>query len=313
MECVIHYTGSLKKDTDIDFIYEKIKTQLETIPCSINVVNGEMSIEFDTKKSNPLKFRFDKRKMDEKFQWDTYNKDILYAIFDLFTALKPYFRSLDIDDTDDQFNHYLLSKKECKVHYTKAESKSELELIKRAAKYKYNKLSDEEKNLLSEFGENIFSDRVFVLVMQDLFQLCDAPGFEKKVKKKVSEIIRQIPQYMDFMYAPSKVEFLYNMVFLWLNYSMSYNGLGMVHQLSGKEKGLASSLAAAVFALSSSYFGIYSAIANEKHRQINIFFNQQYTIFEQWDLSTNNNGSKEITILLSLLNYLGFSYKGMSS
>jgi hypothetical protein len=308
--CNLHYKGNLKQDTDINLLFTEIAELVKGINCTTDVTGENMVIDFITRKGLTLIFNFNKRKIDGVFSWKGINEDELNKVFDLFIAIKPYFKSLSVHDTYDLFNHYKLIKIGCKISVKKLESKSELEFCNRAKRYKYKNLNDDEKNLLCIFGEKIYSDRLFVLMLQDLIKICGLPEFEKRVKAMTLKIMEQIPTFMKFMYAPFHIERIYSMVFLWINYTMSYKGKGLVYKLTGNEKGLAGSLEAAVFALPANLFGVSTLAVNPKHVLIDNFFNQQYKFEERWDLSSSNDGLKETTVLLSVLDYLGFEYVG---
>lgn len=313
MSCAIFYKGKLKENADIQNVIELIKSNAKNIDCSIIEKKDSITLLFNQGKTEPLVFDFKNDKIDNFCKWNGIEEKEFYKIFDIFIAIKPYFKSLEVEDDGGFWYIYNTIHKPCKVKRRTTLSNDEIKLLDRIKTNSSTELSQIEKDIYKQMYHNIegsgpYSYRIWRLIVEDIVKLFDITELDKNTQvsliKKANKII---PDY--FSIVNFSVNLMTLIVALWIGEFMLYKDLGTVSLLDNNKRGKSGSKEAAVWGIMSSFLNCHSGIVNVKHSEIDKFMVQQLSCEFYFILNElNDDGKTELELLVSILDYLGFKY-----
>jgi len=96
---------------------------------------------------------------------------------------------------------------------------------------------------------------------------------------------------------------------LWIGHCFAYKDCGRVKDLDEVIRGFDSSLFAAIFGVESIFLNRHGGVANAKHAEMNKFAAKNSQYDKRFDCGTiASTPEQELTILFSMMEYLGFKY-----
>lgn len=316
MGCTIFYKGKLKKNTNIRGVIEIIKSNAKNIDCSIIENIDSITLLFNQGKTEPLVFDFKNDKIDDFCKWNGIEEQEFYKIFDIFIAVKPYFKSLKIEDDGGFWYTYNTMQKSCKVKRRTMLSDNEIKLLERIKAKSLTEFSQIEKDIFKQMYHNIegsgpYSYKIWRLIVQDVAKLFDVTELDKNTQvyliKKANKIIPDYFSYFDIENNSVNLKAL--IIALWVGEFMKYNDLEIVSLLDDNIRGLGGSKLAAVWGIMSSFLNCHSGMVNAKHSEIDKFMVQQLSCEFYFVLNElKDEGKTELELLVSILDYLGFKY-----
>ena len=316
MSCAIFYKGKLKENADIQNVIELIKSNAKNIDCSIIEKKDSITLLFNQGKTEPLVFDFKNDKIDNFCKWNDIDEQEFYKIFDIFIAIKPYFKSLKVEDDGGFWYTYNTMHKPCKVKRRTALSNDEIKLLERIKAISSTGLSQIEKDIYKQMYHNIegagpYSYRIWRLIAQDVVKLFDITELDKNTYvyliKKATIIILDYFSYFDI--ENFSVNLMALIVALWVGEFTIYKDIEIVSLLDDNIRGLSGSKKAAVWGIMSSFLNCHSGMVNAKHSEIDKFMVQQLSCEFYFILNKlKDDGKTELELLVSILDYLGFKY-----
>lgn len=316
MSCTILFKGKLKESSDIQSVKEIIKINAKNIDCSIIEKKNSITLLFNQGKTEPLVFDFKNDKIDNFCKWNGIDEKEFYKVFDIFIAIKPFLKSLKVEDDGGFWYTYNTMHKPCKVVRRTTLSNNEIKLLERIKANSLVELSQIEKDIFKQMyhdieGSEPYSYRIWRLITQDVVKLYNITDLDKKAQecliKKANMII---PDY----FSNSSIEhftaiLMQIFVALWIGEFMLYKKLGTVSLLDNSIRGLSGSKVAAVWGIMSSFLNCHSGMVNAKHSEIDKFMVQQLSSEFYFILNElKDEGKTELELLVSILDYLGFKY-----
>ena len=316
MSCTIIYKGMLKENADIQNVIELIKRNAKDIDCNIIEKKDTITLLFNQGKTEPLVFDFKNDKIDNFCKWNGIEEKEFYKIFDIFIAIKPYFKSLKVEDDGGFWYIYNTIHKPCKVKRRTALSNDEIKLLERIKAISSTGLSQIEKDIYKQMYHNIegagpYSYRIWRLIAQDVVKLFDITELDKNTYvyliKKATIIILDYFSYFDI--ENFSVNLMALIVALWVGEFTIYKDIEIVSLLDDNIRGLSGSKKAAVWGIMSSFLNCHSGMVNAKHSEIDKFMVQQLSCEFYFILNKlKDDGKTELELLVSILDYLGFKY-----
>jgi len=314
--CTIFYKGKLKENTNIQGVIEIIKSTSKNIDCSIIENKDSITLLFNQGKTEPLVFDFKNDKIDNFCKWNGIEEQEFYKIFDIFISIKPYFKSLKIEDDGGFWYTYNTMQKPCKVIRRTTLRNNEIKLLERIKANSLTEFSQIEKDIFKQMYHNIegsgpYSYRIWRLIVQDVVKLFDVTELDKNTQayliKKANKIILDYFSYFDIENNSVNLKAL--IVALWVGEFMLYKDLEIVSSLDDNIRGLNGSKEAAVWGIMSSFLNCHSGMVNTKHSEIDKFMVQQLSCEFYFILNElKDEGKTELELLVSILDYLGFKY-----
>lgn len=316
MSCSIFYKGKLKENADIQNVIELIKRSAKNIDCSIIEKKDSITLLFNQGKTEPLVFDFKNDKIDNFCKWNGIDEQEFYKIFDIFIDIKPYFKSLKIEDDGGFWYTYNTMLKPCKVIRITTLSDNEIKLLERINANISTELRQIEKDIYKQMyhdieGSGPYSYRIWRLIVQDVVKLFDITELDKNTYayliKKANRIIPDYFSYFDI--ENFSVNLMALIVALWVGEFTIYKDLEIVSLLNDNIRGLSGSKKAAVLGIMSSFLNCHSGMVNAKHSELDKFMVQQLSCEFYFILNElKDDGKTEFELLVSILNYLGFKY-----
>jgi hypothetical protein len=316
LSCTIFYKGKLKENTDIQSVIEIIKSHTKSIDCSLIKKKNIITLLFNQGKTEPLVFDFNNDKIDSFCKWNGIDEQEFYKIFDIFIAIKPYFKSLKIEDDGGFWYTYNNMHKPCKIVRRTTFNNNEIKLLERIKANSKIELSQIEKDIYKQMYHNIegsepYSYRIWLLIVKDVVRLFAITEFDENTQacllKKANKLM---PSYFsNFNIVHFTGVLMSIIVTLWVGEFMLYKDLGSVSLLDNNIRGLDGSKEAAIWGIMSSFLNSHSGIVNLKHSEIDKFMVQQLSCEFYFILNElQDEGKTELELLVSILDYLGFKY-----
>ncbi len=313
MSCTIFYKGKLKENTNIQGVIEIIKSNAKNIDCSIIENKDSVTLLFNQGKTEPLVFDFKNDKIDNFCKWNGIEEQEFYKIFDIFIGIKPYFKSLKIEDDGGFWYTYNTMQKPCKIKRRTLLSDNELKLLERIKANSSTEFSQIEKDIFKQMyhdieGSGPYSYRIWRLIVKDVVKLFDVNKLDKDTQVYLNKNAnRIIPGY--FGVENYSVNLMAQIVALWVGEFLRYKDLGTVSLLGDNIRGLSGSKEAAIWGIMSSFLNCHSGIVNVKHSEIDKFMVQQLSCEFYFILNElKDEGKTELELLVSILDYIGFKY-----
>ena len=316
MGCTIFYNGKLKNEYTFKDIVSIVQKHTETFDCVLDINGSKVAINFCNGKSEPLVLTLQDNKIDGFCKWNGDNEEEYYKILDMFINLKPLFKPYKIEDDFGIWNSYLIRNKPCKIIKRSVLTEQEQRLLQRIIDNTQKGYSDVEIELLDTMYRRTevspFSKNICRLIVQDFLELFSIRSltYEKRNEIiKVANKISEVNQYLSLTEANFTVEFIYIVVTIWVSYYLSYKNKGIVKDLSNEIRGFESSKLAALFGIVSNFLNCHSGTINPKHAEIDKFILKFVSHNNPFMLS-QLGAEREIELLISILDYLGFKYEG---
>ena len=271
MSSTIYYKGTLKDSSSVEEIYDTVLRQSAEMNCKIVREDDSFYIDFTEGKSEPLMFRLNDRKINWFCNWNNPgNPDEYYRIFDLFMAIKPFFKSLRIDDDEGAWHNYQLKSRPCKIHLRELSGPAEtglLELDFDAAKYDFSEYMKPGMLFLP------YSDAVYCVIARDFLQIFKAVTVSDLDKDCILALANRLLSEEDepFSHESFEFQFPYILLLIWISHCLTYGSKGRVCQLSDEVRGLKTNMLAAEFGLLSVFLNIHSGTVNYKHAEMKRF------------------------------------------
>lgn len=315
MSCTIFYRGKLKENADIQNVIELIKSNAKNIDCSIIEKKDSITLLFNQGKTEPLVFDFKNDKIDNFCKWNGIEEKEFYKMFDIFIAIKPYFKSLKVEDDGGFWYIYNTMHKPCKIKRRTELSDNEVKLLERIKANSITVLSQIEKDIYNQMYPTAgpYSYNIWRLIVQDVVKVFEINNLGENTQLDLINRTKKIfPSYFGFFKDNSFEHFsfiLMNLfVALWVG-ELLYKDLGIVSSLEHNIRGLDSSIEAAIWGIMSSFLNNHSGMVNEKHSEIDKFMVQQLSCEFYFILNElKDKGKTELELLVSILDYLGFKY-----
>jgi len=312
LSCTIIYKGKLKDNYDVQCILEIIKNHAKDIDCNITENKYSISLQFNQGKTEPLEFDFRDNKIDYFCKWNGNDESEFYKILDIFISIKPYFKSLKIEDDGGFWYIYNIMNKPCKIVRRKTLITSEVRLLERIKVNTVKVPNKIEKDIYKwvyqseESGP--YSYNIWRLIVQDVVKLNDTTELDKDAQ---TYLVNKGNNVMPGHFGAE--DFSFNLMALivaaWISDFTSYKNIGIVSCLDNNIRGISSSKKAAVWGIMSSFLNFHSGIVNAKHAEIDKFIVQQLSCRFYFILNElNDNGKTELELLVSILDYIGFKY-----
>ncbi len=271
MSSTIYYKGTLKDSGSAEALYDAVLQQSAGMNCKIVKEEDSFYIEFAEGMSEPLLFRLVNRKINWFCKWSNpANPDEYYKIFDLFIAIKPFFKSLRVDDDEGAWQDYLLKSKPCKIKLRELSGPAEIGLLERD----FDGLNCD----LSEFlkpGMRFlpYSNAVYSVIAQDFLRIFNAPSIKGLDKDRILELCNKLQTDEDERLTHESFAFYfpYILLQLWIGYCLAYGSKGRVYQLSDELRGLKMNKLTAEFGILSVFLNIHSGTVNSKHAEMKRF------------------------------------------
>jgi hypothetical protein len=271
MSSTIYYKGTLKDDCSVDELFDAVVQQSTAMNCNIVREVDSFYIEFTEGTSEPLMFRLDNRKINWFCKWNNPgNPGEYYRIFDLFIAVKPFFKTLRIDDDEGAWHDYQLMSKPCKIHLRELSSPAETGLLQRdfdASRYDLSGLLKPGMMFLP------YSEAVYCVITQDFLKILKADSVNDLDKGRILELANsvQIEDDDPFTLENFEFQFPYMLLLIWIGHCLIYGCKGRVCRLSDEVRGLKTNKLAAKYGLLSIFLNIHSGTVNYKHAEMKRF------------------------------------------
>jgi len=315
MSCTIFYKGKLKEDTTIDALSSIIKEQISKINCSFHQDDNCITVIFNAGNSEPLVFDFDNAKVDNFCKWNGEDENEFYAIFDLFIAIKPLFRSLRITDDEGAWEEYLAKSKPCKIKLRPLVGEIENQLLNRALKNSSDPFGEIEQIVYDALRLHSAAPVLCRIITQDFIKIIGIKSRDDFAPKPIVDFTNNL-DFADDHLGKVHVQnfehtFKYMMLRVWISHAFTYKNRGMVHQLPNNVSGLKSSKLAALFGISSIFLNWHSGIVNSKHTEMNKFADLHYMARIFGTMMFGGDEVKELELFVSMIDYLHFKYVGV--
>ncbi|NLA87100.1 MAG: hypothetical protein GX847_07445 [Clostridiales bacterium] len=271
MSSTIYYKGTLKDSSSIDDLYDAVLRQSAGMNCRIVREEDSFYFEFTEGTSEPLVFRIQNGKINWFCKWDNPGSpEEYYKIFDLFMAIKPFFKSLRIDDDEGAWREYQLKMKPCKIRLRELSGTMETCLLKRdfnTARYDLSEFMKPGMTLLP------YSDAVYCVIAQDFLKILKADSVAELDRDRIIELANRVQIEEDGPFTPESFEFRFPfmLILIWIGHCLTYGSKGRVYQLSDETWGLKTNKLAAEFGLLSVFLNIHCGTVNYKHAEMKRF------------------------------------------
>lgn len=271
MSSTIYYKGTLKDNSSVEELFDVVHEQSLAINCSIVREKDSFYIEFAEGMSEPLLFKLNDRKMSWFCKWNNPgNPGEYYRIFDLFLAIKPFFKSLRVDDDEGAWHDYLLRSKPCKIHLRDLSGPAETGLLERdfdISNYDFSSLMKPGMIFLP------YSSAVYCLIAQDFLRILKAGSVKELDKDRILELANKLQtgEHEQFTRENFEFYFPYMLLLIWIGYCLTYGSKGRVHELSDEVRGLKMNRLAAKHGILSVFLNIHSGTVNPKHAEMKRF------------------------------------------
>lgn len=271
MSSTIYYKGTLKDNRGVEELYDAVLRQSSGMNCNIVKEEDSFYIEFAEGMSEPLLFKLSDRKINWFCKWhNPGNPDEYYKIFDLFIAIKPFFKSLRIDDDEGAWQEYLVRSKPCKIDLRALSGPSETHLLDRDFT-----VSDYDVSAFMKPGMRFlpYSNAVYCVIVQDFMRVFKAQSIEALDKDHILERANRLKSEEDdpFTHENFAFKFPFILLLIWIGHCLTYGGKGRVHQLSDEIRGLKMNKLTAQFGILSVFLNIHSDTVNAKHAEMKRF------------------------------------------
>lgn len=269
MSSTIYYKGTLKDTSNVDELYDTVLRQSSGMHCKIVKEEDSFYIEFSEGQSEPLLFRLNNRKLNWFCKWNNpENPDEYYKIFDLFIAIKPFFKSLRVDDDEGAWQEYLLESKPCKIHLRQLSGPAEVGLLERdfdALNYDFS--------MFMKPGMRFFpySKAVYCVIAQDFMRVFKVASIRDLNEDDMLDLANklQFEECERFSHENFAFQFPFILLQIWIGYCLAYKG--RVYQITSEVRGLKMNRLAAQFGILSIFLNIHSGIVNSKHAEMKRF------------------------------------------
>lgn len=270
MSSTIYYKGTLKDGSNTDALYEAVLRQSSGLNCSIVREADAFYIEFAEGTSEPLMFRLLNGKLNWFCKWDNPgNPDEYYRIFDLFLAVKPFFKSLRIDDDEGAWQEYQLKSKPCKICLRELSGPAELGLLEGDFDAEKCDLSGLLKPGMRFFP---YSDAVYCVIARDFLKTFDAVSVMQLDRDRIIKLANKLRTDGEpFTRENFAFMFPYILIQIWIGCCLTYKVEGRVYRLADEVRGLKTNKLAAEFGLLSCFLNIHSGTVNYKHAEMKRF------------------------------------------
>lgn len=271
MSSTIYYKGTLKDSSSAEELYNAVLSRSSAMNCRIVRESDSFYIEFTEGSSEPLLFQLKDRKINWFCKWNNPgNPDEYYRIFDLFLAIKPFFKSLRIDDDEGAWQEYLLKSKPCKIHLRRLSTPAELSLLARELHSAHDDFSGFLKSGMRFIP---YSNAVYALIAQDFLRIFKAGTVNDLDKHRILKLANRLRAAEDEPFTRDNFAFMfpYMLLQIWIACCLTYKNEGRVYRLSDELRGLRTNKLAAEFGILSVFLNIHSGTVNYKHAEMTRF------------------------------------------
>ena len=170
MSCTVYYKGTLKEDVAPKEVYNIVEKSLQNINVDLEKTKEILAINFVQSNSETLIFDFDKKKLNGFWKWNGNDPEEFYMVFDMFIEIKPFFKSLRIDDDEGLWNEYYIQKQPCKVKLRSLNA-NEMKLLDRIKANEGNPLNEIEKLIIFRSRFNPMNKALLRVIVQDFIEI----------------------------------------------------------------------------------------------------------------------------------------------
>jgi hypothetical protein len=270
MSSTIYYKGALKDGGSVNAVYDTVVRQSAGLNCKIVREADSFYIEFSEGTSEPLMFRFRDGRLNWFCKWDNPgNPDEYYRIFDLFLAVKPFFKSLRVDDDEGAWREYQLKLRPCRIRLRELSGPAELGLLERdfdAAKYDLSRFLKPGLMFLP------YSEAVYCVIARDFLKIFKADTAAALDRGRILKLANKLRTDGE-PFTRENFAFMFPFILLqvWIGCCLAYKVEGRVYRLADEVRGLKTNKLAAEFGLLSEFLNIHSGTVNYKHAEIKRF------------------------------------------
>ncbi len=271
MSSTIYYKGTLKDGSSVDELYDAVLRQSSALNCKIVREADSFYVEFTEGTSEPLMFRLRDRKVNWFCKWNNPgDPDEYYKLFDLFLAVKPFFKSLRVDDDEGAWQEYQLRSRPCKIRLRELSGAAELDLLEQdfdAAKYDLSGFLKPGMVFLP------YSDAVYCVIARDFLNVFKADSVMKLDRDRILKLANKLRAEDDEPFTHENFAFMfpYMLLQIWIGCCLAYKVEGRVYCLADEVRGLKTNKLAAEFGLLSVFLNIHSGTVNYKHAELKRF------------------------------------------
>ena len=173
LSLTIFYIGSLKDGREINELADIIARHVGGMDADLVQESiDSLVIHFDQGTSEPMAFRFTKRKVDDFCKWNGTDAGELYSIFDMLYELRPLFKRFMVNDDEGLWYQHVAEKTPCKIEL-RALTDEEEELLTRMESNVSVPVSDVESFLMEKTRYRKANAALARLVVQDFIKATD--------------------------------------------------------------------------------------------------------------------------------------------
>ena len=244
-------------------------------------------------------------------------------IFDLFLELQPLFKSLRIDDDEGLWHQYSAQKKPCKIKLRPL-SADERKVLERIQANNLNPPTEVERFVMAKTTLQPYYKALLRLIVQDFIRIMDIKSIDdfdpEAIVDTAKGFVVDSVKKVDFMGEAGNCfsvksfsfDFPYILLKIWIGYTFEYKKMGLVKGLTGNIRGLTTSAIAALYGIRSIFLNRHCGINNAKEAEMNKFAKQYYKTHAMGEVMVIDEPERELEMLFSMLDYLGFKYVGVN-
>lgn len=316
MSCTISYHGTLKNSITPEAVFNCIPALTERLDCHLYRESGAMTVFFNKGTSEPLVFEFVNNKMNGFCKWNGETVEEIYSIFDIFLRIRPLFKSLKVEDDEGIWHSYLVRDKPCRIKLRLPESDSELQLLQRMLMNQTTPPDELEAFILTKSRLRPFHLSFLRAIIQDFIKIMD---YHKKEDFHPETILMCADAVGCNMY-PHVIEHLENFEFvfskylllIWFSYAFIYKNNDVVYKIPEETYGFKTSKRAALFGTLSLFLNCHSGGAdNTKEAEMRKLVEKHYPADWLGTVMVVDEPEIELKFFISMMDYLGFRYRGV--
>lgn len=318
MSCTFRYEGKLKNN-DINDIINVVKIHSQEIEFTIKHTDDTIIILFHKIQCESLIFQNNNGYITGSCKWVDRLSDSLYKIFDMLFEMIPLFESLRIDDDCGLWHEYTIQKQPNKITLRSLTS-IEAELLSRM-EANDNTPPDEVEQFVFEKSRLRPKNNAFLrVVLQDFIKLMGIVSMDYFCSQSTIGYTTMIePRIIDGRMTAEfekrtyfSHDFPYSLIEAWIGNAYVFRNKGLVKDLRGDIKGLRESIEAAKNGVLSIFLNLHSGGAiNSKEAEMRRFAKKYYKTGSLGEVMVIDEPEKELEMLFSMMDYLGFVYVGV--
>ena len=315
MSCTIFYKGTLKENYNPSDVLNIVSQHVRNINAEIMQSDNPIIINFLQGKSESLVFDFKDKKVDSFCKWNGENPEEFYRIFDMFIALQPLFKSLKIEDDEGLWNEYISQKKPCKIRLRPL-FLDEIKFLERIKINEMNPPTEIEKFVMTKSTLTPFYKSLLRVIVQDFIKIMNFDSIDDFNPQSIVDLANELRFMGKYYYKHNlehfNFEFPSMLLEIWIGNTFEYKKMGLVKELSGNIRGFATSTLAAFEGIKSIFLNRHAGGAsNAKEAEMIKLAKKYYKTGALGEVMVIDKPEKELEMLFSMMDYLGFGYVGV--